>query len=102
MPDSALVDTDVLIDAGRGVREAVSCLRQIERQAEPAVSAVTHMELTVRGPLTADERLDIPLHLITLCLADVNRAGWWKEAIPAPQSKIRIPKCGPTPLKGAA
>jgi hypothetical protein len=32
VPDMIVVDTDVLIDAGRGVEEAVSCLNRIEHQ----------------------------------------------------------------------
>jgi predicted nucleic acid-binding protein len=47
MPDLILVDTDILIDAGRGVSEAVAVLAQIEEQGAPAVSAVTQMELIV-------------------------------------------------------
>ncbi|MBI3537778.1 MAG: type II toxin-antitoxin system VapC family toxin [Chloroflexi bacterium] len=47
MPDAVVVDTDVLIDAGRGVKEAVTCLEQIEKQATLSISVVTQMELIV-------------------------------------------------------
>ena len=47
MPDFVIVDTDVLIDAGRDIREAVTCLEQIERQASLAISVVSQMELII-------------------------------------------------------
>ena len=47
MNDLIIVDTDILIDAGRGVNEAVTCLRRLETQFALAVSAVTQMELIV-------------------------------------------------------
>lgn len=48
MPDTfVLIDTDVLIDVGRGAREAVTCLQQIEQQASPAISAISQMELAI-------------------------------------------------------
>ncbi len=40
-----IVDTDILIDAGRGVGDAATCLQEIEHESSLAVSAVTHMEL---------------------------------------------------------
>lgn len=47
MTDWVLVDTDVLIDVGRSVVEAITCLQQIEQQASPAISVVTQMELII-------------------------------------------------------
>lgn len=47
MADFIIVDTDILIDAGRGINEAVSCLQRLESQSTLAVSAVTQMELFV-------------------------------------------------------
>lgn len=47
MTDWVLVDTDVLIDVGRSVAEAIACLQQIEQQASPALSVVTQMELII-------------------------------------------------------
>lgn len=42
-----IIDTDVLIDAGRGVSEAVACLQVVEQQASLGVSIITEMELIV-------------------------------------------------------
>jgi predicted nucleic acid-binding protein len=42
-----IVDTDILIDAGRGIEEAVSCLHSIELQSSVAISAITQMELLI-------------------------------------------------------
>ena len=47
MPDPVIVDTDILIDAGRAVAEAVSCLQQIEQRASLAISAISEMELSI-------------------------------------------------------
>ena len=42
-----IVDTDILIDAGRNVSEALNCLQQIEQRLPAAVSSVTQMELII-------------------------------------------------------
>jgi predicted nucleic acid-binding protein len=42
-----IVDTDVLIDAGRGLSEAIACLQDVEKRSVLAISAVTQMELLV-------------------------------------------------------
>jgi hypothetical protein len=42
-----IIDTDILIDAGRGDHTAISCLEQIDVRFHMAVSAVTQMELIV-------------------------------------------------------
>jgi predicted nucleic acid-binding protein len=42
-----LVDTDILIDAGRGIAEAVLRLKQEEAQATLAISVITQLELFV-------------------------------------------------------
>lgn len=42
-----IVDTDILIDAGQSVREAVECLADIEQQSTLAISIITQMELVV-------------------------------------------------------
>ncbi len=47
MSPLTVVDTDILIDAARRVREAVECLAGIEQQSALAVSAITQMELLV-------------------------------------------------------
>jgi predicted nucleic acid-binding protein len=41
------VDTDILIDVGRGIDEAATCLQAIEQQSTMAISVVTQMELIV-------------------------------------------------------
>lgn len=47
MPRLVVVDTDILIDAGRGVREAVDFLEKSGQDSILAVSAITKMELLV-------------------------------------------------------
>ncbi|MBI4674026.1 MAG: type II toxin-antitoxin system VapC family toxin [Chloroflexi bacterium] len=47
MADLVIVDTDILIDVGRGVSDAVACLEQIEQRATLAISVVTQMELII-------------------------------------------------------
>ena len=47
MADFTIVDTDILIDVGRGVGQAVTCLQDIEQRSVPAASVVTQMELFV-------------------------------------------------------
>jgi len=42
-----VVDTDILIDAARGIDEAIGYLRDLEHRAPLAVSVVTQMELVV-------------------------------------------------------
>lgn len=42
-----LIDTDILIDVARGVREAITRLEQLDAQSELAISAITQMELIV-------------------------------------------------------
>lgn len=42
-----IIDTDILIDAGHGIVDAVTCLQQIAQQSTLTVSAVTQMELIV-------------------------------------------------------
>lgn len=57
-----IVDTDILIDAGRGDADAVGCLRQIEQQSSLATSAVTQMELIV-GCRNKSELHDLEIFL---------------------------------------
>ena len=47
MADFVIVDTDILIDAGRSVTEAISCLKRIEQSGYLAASVITQMELLV-------------------------------------------------------
>lgn len=42
-----VLDTDILIDAGRKDIDAITCLRKIEQRSSIAISSVTQMELIV-------------------------------------------------------
>jgi len=42
-----MVDTDVLIDVGRGQDEAIACLELIERHSSLAIGVITQMELMI-------------------------------------------------------
>ena len=42
-----IVDTDILIDAGRGVPEAIACLKDLKTNSTLTLSIVTQMELMV-------------------------------------------------------
>ena len=42
-----LIDTEILIDVGRGAVEAIECVKRLEQQSGLAASAVTEMELIV-------------------------------------------------------
>ncbi|RLA96663.1 MAG: type II toxin-antitoxin system VapC family toxin [Deltaproteobacteria bacterium] len=47
MAEFVIIDTDILIDVGRGVDKAVDYLQGLERQRRLAISVVTEMELIV-------------------------------------------------------
>ncbi|MCC5613854.1 type II toxin-antitoxin system VapC family toxin [Nostoc sp. CHAB 5836] len=47
MTNSTIVDTDILIDAGRSVKEAVKCLQNLKASSGLAISIITQMELMV-------------------------------------------------------
>lgn len=47
MSTLVIVDTDILIDAGMEIEQAVNCLKHHEQQAQLAVSIITKMELVV-------------------------------------------------------
>jgi len=47
MDQLILFDTDILIDAGRKVSEAVTCLQRTEQEAILGISVITQMELMV-------------------------------------------------------
>ena len=70
MPDPAVVDTDILVDAGRGVSEAVSCLQQIEQRASLAISVISQMELTIgcqsKAELRSLERFLLRFQIVRL------------------------------------
>ncbi len=47
MTSSTIIDTDILIDAGHGVIEAVKCLQNLKASSGLAISIITQMELMV-------------------------------------------------------
>ena len=47
MPMIILFDTDILVDVGRDIEEAINCLKRIERQERTGISIITKMELIV-------------------------------------------------------
>ena len=47
MATPTLVDTDILIDAGRGVAEAIACLNRLQTTSPLATSVISEMELIV-------------------------------------------------------
>lgn len=42
-----IIDTDILIDAGWQISQAIDCLDQIEQTSRLAISAITQMELLI-------------------------------------------------------
>jgi hypothetical protein len=51
-----IVDTDILIDTGRGSAGAIACLQDIEKRSTLAISVVTQMELLVGCQNKAEQR----------------------------------------------
>jgi predicted nucleic acid-binding protein len=47
MPDITLIDTDILVDVARGIKEAAGFLDEMKSRRTLAVSAMTKMELIV-------------------------------------------------------
>lgn len=47
MNQMVVVDTDILIDAGRSIEEALTCLQKLEQEKALSISVVTQMELMV-------------------------------------------------------
>jgi predicted nucleic acid-binding protein len=47
MTSSTIVDTDIIIDVGRGIPEAANCLQGLKSSSRLAISVVTQMELIV-------------------------------------------------------
>jgi predicted nucleic acid-binding protein len=60
--DMIVVDTDILIDTGRGVKEAISCLNLIEDRFSVSISTVTEMELII-GCRNKDELRSLEVFL---------------------------------------
>jgi predicted nucleic acid-binding protein len=68
--DFVIVDTDILIDAGRGVSDAVAYLQLVEQQLPLATSVVTQMELFIgcrnKTELQSVERFLLRFRIIQL------------------------------------
>lgn len=47
MASSTIIDTDIIIDVGRGIPDAVNCLQGLKSSSRLAISIVTQMELIV-------------------------------------------------------
>ena len=47
MASSTIVDTDIIIDVGRGIPEAANCLQGLKLSSRLSISVVTQMELIV-------------------------------------------------------
>lgn len=47
MSEFTVVDTDILIDVGRGVNEAIAYLGELEADSNVAISLITQMEMIV-------------------------------------------------------
>ncbi len=66
-----IVDTDILIDAGRNVDDALACLEQLEEKFQIAISSITQMELIV-GCENKNELQSLGLFLENLQVFHVN------------------------------
>ncbi len=47
MASSTIVDTEIIIDVGRGISEAANCLQELKSSSRLSISVVTQMELIV-------------------------------------------------------
>lgn len=59
-----IVDTDILIDAGRGISDAVTCLQNLKSSSSLAISIVTQMELIVGCANTEADYCEVTLRVI--------------------------------------
>jgi predicted nucleic acid-binding protein len=47
MASTTIIDTDIIIDVGRGIPDAVNCLQELKSSSRLAISIITQMELIV-------------------------------------------------------
>ena len=73
MADFTIVDTDILIDVGRGISEAIAYLEELETNSQLAISAVTQMELIV-GCRNKTELQDLEKFLSRFQLLKIGEA----------------------------
>jgi predicted nucleic acid-binding protein len=68
--NSTIVDTDILIDASRGIPDAVNCLQGLKSSSRLAISMITQMELIVgcanKVELQTLENFLKPFHIIKI------------------------------------
>jgi predicted nucleic acid-binding protein len=57
MPGVVIVDTDVLIDVGRNIDQAIEFLEHLETQSKVAISVITQMELIVGCQSKQEQRI---------------------------------------------
>lgn len=73
MAQLILIDTDILIDVGRNIEEAVDCLTNIEQQNYSAISVITKMELLV-GSRNKKELKEIEKFIERFQIINLNEA----------------------------
>ena len=83
MADLVIVDTDILIDAGRGIDQAVACLKQIQDQRGLAVSVITQLELIV-GCRSKRELASAALHRLIHMQGLITCNSTVEQMMPAP------------------
>jgi predicted nucleic acid-binding protein len=70
MASLTIVDTDIIIDVGRGIPEALKCLQELKSSSRLAISVITKMELIVgcsnKLELRRLEKFLQQLHIITI------------------------------------
>ena len=73
MSEFTVVDTDILIDVGRGVNEAIVYLGELEASSNIAISSITQMELIV-GCRNKAELKELDKFLNRFSILRVNEA----------------------------
>jgi len=68
-----IVDTDILIDVGRGVQQAVDCLQDIQANSTLAISVVTQMELMI-GCRDKAEKQKLDTFLLRFRIVPLDKA----------------------------
>ncbi len=73
MADYIIIDTDILIDVGRGVGEAIAYLEELEANNHLAISVITQMELIV-GCRNKTEQRDLEKFINRFQLLKIGEA----------------------------
>src|SRR5512145_1917834 len=73
-----LVDTDILIDAGHGLADAVNYLQGLEKSSHLAISAITQMELMIgcqnKTEMRTLDRFLVRFQILKLDISITDRA----------------------------